>query len=78
MAKSSNVITIFGAVLALAGVAAFAIPQFSTHQTEEVAHIGDLKVQAQEETPHTIPPLVSGAAIVIGIVMIGAGVMRQQ
>jgi hypothetical protein len=78
MAGSANTLTIIGALLALGGIAAFAVPEFTTHQTEEVAHIGDLKVQANEEKSHVIPPLVSGGAIVIGIVLIGAGVMRRS
>jgi len=78
MASSNNSLVIFGAVLTIAGIAAFAIPQFTTHQNEEVAHIGDLKVQAQEETSHTIPPLVSGGAVLIGLILIGVGALRRQ
>jgi uncharacterized membrane protein HdeD (DUF308 family) len=72
MGRSS--ITIFGAILVLAGLIAFAIPVFTTQQTEDVVRLGDLKVQATQQTSHEIPPLVSGGALVLGVVLIGAGV----
>jgi len=77
MGSSKNPLIIFGALLVLAGIVALAIPVFTTHQTEEVARIGDLKVQTQENTTHTIPPLVAGAAVALGIVLIGAGLFRK-
>jgi hypothetical protein len=72
MGRSS--ITIFGAILVLVGLIAFAIPVFTTQQTEDVVRLGDLKVQATQQTSHEIPPLVSGGALVLGVVLIGAGV----
>jgi uncharacterized membrane protein HdeD (DUF308 family) len=76
MGRSS--ITIFGAILVLAGLIAFAIPVFTTQQTEDVVRLGDLKVQATQQTSHEIPPLVSGGALVLGVVLIGAGVWRGR
>jgi hypothetical protein len=76
MGRSS--ITIFGAILVLVGLIAFAIPVFTTQQTEDVVRLGDLKVQATQQTSHEIPPLVSGGALVLGVVLIGAGVWRGR
>jgi hypothetical protein len=76
MGRSS--ITIFGAILVLAGLIAFAIPVFTTQQTEDVVRLGDLKVQATQQRSHEIPPLVSGGALVLGVVLIGAGVWRGR
>lgn len=77
MGRSMNMLMIAGAVLALLGVAGLAMPVFTTQQTTEVARLGDLKVQAREETSHAIPPLVSGSALVLGIILIGGGFYRR-
>lgn len=71
-------VTIVGAVIVLLRLLAFAIPIFTTSQTKEVAKVGDLKVQTQEQQPHVIPPLVSLGAIVVGAVMVGAGLLRGR
>jgi hypothetical protein len=79
MARSStNGLTIGGAILVLVGLAGFAVPMFTTQQTTDVARIGDLKIQAMESTSHVIPPLVSGGVLVLGIVLIGAGLFTRR
>jgi hypothetical protein len=54
-----------------------AIPVFTTSQTRDVAKIGDLKIQANEQTSHVVPPMLAGGALVIGLVMLGAGYIRN-
>jgi drug/metabolite transporter (DMT)-like permease len=72
-------IVIFGAVLAMLGLLAFAMPSFNTEETKDVVKLGDLRVQAKTEEPHFIPPIVSEGAMLLGIVLIGAGlVMNRQ
>ena len=71
-------LVIAGAILVLLGIIGFAIPVFQTKETKDVARVGDLKLQATETTSHVIPPIVSGAAIVLGIVLIGAGYFRKS
>ena len=73
-----NGLVIGGVVFILLGLAGFAIPIFTTQQTKEVARVGDLKLQTTENTPHVIPPIVSGGAVVLGIVLIGAGLYRKR
>ena len=78
MGRSTNILVIFGALLALLGIVGLAIPVFTTTQTNEVARIGDLKIQTQENASHAIPPLVSGGALVLGIILIGGGLFRRR
>ncbi|MFZ2059754.1 MAG: hypothetical protein WAU82_01960, partial [Candidatus Binatus sp.] len=62
-------------MLAILGLVAFAMPSFNTEETKDVVKLGDLKVQAKTEEPHVIPPIVSEGAILLGILLIGAGVV---
>ena len=73
-----NPLTLFGALLLLIGLAAFAIPVFTTQQTTDVARIGDLKLQTTESKSFVIPPLVSGGALVLGVLLIGAGLYQKR
>jgi hypothetical protein len=73
-----NGLVIAGVLVFLLGVAGLAVPYFTTQQTKDVARLGDLKLQTTETTPHAIPPLLSGGAVLLGIVLIGAGVSRRS
>ena len=73
-----NGLTIAGVALVLPGLVGFAIPIFTTQQTKDVARIGDLKLQSTESTSHVIPPIVSGGALVLGVMLIGAGLYRKR
>ena len=66
-------VILFGGIIALLGLVAFAIPSFNTERNQDVVKFGDLKVQAKTEEPHFIPPVVSVGAMVLGVVLIGAG-----
>ena len=76
--SATNGLTIAGAVLVLLGLVAFAIPVFTTQQTTDVARIGDLKLQTTENTSYVIPPLLSGGALILGVVLIGAGFYQKR
>lgn len=71
-------LSIVGAILIVLGLLGFAIPYFTTEQTKDVAKLGDLKIQTTESTSHAIPPFLSGGALVLGVVLIGAGVYRTR
>ena len=71
-------IALAGLVLIALGAVSFAIPMFTTSQTKDVANIGDLKLQTTQSTSYAIPPLASAGAVVVGIVLLGAGLMRRQ
>jgi hypothetical protein len=71
-------IVIIGAILVILGLVGLATPVFTTSQTKNVATLGDLKVQATEQTPHSIPPLLSGGVMILGVVLVGAGLYRNR
>ena len=75
---SMSALTLGGAALVLVGLLAFAIPVFTTQQTKDVARIGDLKVQTTEDKSYVIPPFLSGGALILGIVLIGAGFYQKR
>jgi len=73
-----NGLVLVGAVLAIIGLIGLAIPVFTTSQTKNVANIGSLNIQSTEDTSHSIPPIVSGGVLILGIVLIGAGFYRKS
>lgn len=73
-----NTLMLSGALLALLGIAGLASPVFTTRQTTDVARIGELRIQTQEESSHAIPPLVSGGALILGVILIGGGFYRRR
>ena len=73
-----NGLIIIGLILVVLGVVGFAIPVFTTQETKEVARIGDLTLQNTEDTSHTIPPLLAGGALIVGLVLIGASLYRKH
>jgi hypothetical protein len=66
-------IIILGALIALSGLVAFAIPSFNTENTKDVVKFGDVKVQAKTQEEHQIPPALSEGAIALGVLLICAG-----
>ena len=77
-ALSKNGLMTAGAILAVLGVLALAIPAFTTTETKDVAKIGDLKVTKQEDTRHIVPPFVGPAALVVGLALIGVAVFARR
>lgn len=73
-----NPLLIAGMVIAVLGFLAFALGGFSITQRETKLQVGDLKVTAETQRNFPIPPIVSIGAIVIGVVLIGAAVMRNR
>jgi hypothetical protein len=73
-----NGLIVAGAVLVILGLIGFAIPIFTTQQTTEVAKIGDLKIQNTESTTHNIQPILSGGALLLGVVLAGAGFYQKR
>ena len=73
-----NGLLIFGVVLLIVGLVGLAIPVFTTQKTEDVAKIGGLKIQTTEDTSHSIPPILSGGVLALGVVLIGLGLYRKR
>ncbi len=73
-----NGLMIVGVIFLIAGLLGFAIPVFTTQKTEEVVRLGDMKIQSTQDVSHSIPPLLSGGASVLGAVLIGMGLYKKQ
>jgi len=76
--SSISALMIAGAILALLGILGLAIPEFTTQHTDQVAKIGPLQVNATQHEEHFVPPAVAGGALVLGLVLLGAGFMRRR
>lgn len=68
--------TIVGAVLIAAGVLALAYKGFNYTSQETVLQIGSVKATAETEKSVPIPMWAGIAAIVAGVLVIGAGMRR--
>jgi len=73
-----NGLIIGGAVLVLLGLLGFAVPIFTTQHTRDVAKVGDLTLQSREDTSYVIPPILSGGALLVGAMLIGAAVYQKR
>jgi hypothetical protein len=69
---------IAGAILALLGIIGLAVPEFTTQHTADVAKVGPLQVQTTQRESHFVPPAVSGGALVLGVVLLGAGLYQRR
>jgi hypothetical protein len=67
-----------GAVLTLLGVLGLAAPVFTTSQTKNVVDLGDLKIQSTEHSTHSVPQALSAAVLLLGVVMVGAGLYQKR
>jgi hypothetical protein len=67
-----------GAILAIVGLILLAYPFFTTTQTKDVANVGPIHVQENEQQTHMIPPILSGGILAIGVVMLAGGLMKSQ
>jgi len=66
-------ITWFGAVIVLLGMLGLAIPVFTTSGTENLAQVGSVQIQDTEQSMPVIPQILSAGVLVLGLLMIGAG-----
>lgn len=73
-----NVMLIVGVILVVVGLLGFVFPVFTTQKTEDVVRIGALKIQNTQDTPHTIPPLLSGGVLVLGTILIGTSLYKKR
>jgi hypothetical protein len=68
----------FGAILALLGIIGLAVPVFTTSETKDVAKFGDVKIQSTEQSTHVVPQVLSAGALVLGVILIGAGAYAKR
>jgi hypothetical protein len=67
-----------GAILAILGFVLLAYPFFTTQQTKEVAHVGPLHVEENEQQTHMIPPIMSGGLLAVGAILLAGGLMKRD
>ncbi len=72
-----STLKIFGLVLIGLGLLGFAMPFFTTHENKEIASVGDVKLQANEEETYTIPPVLAGGVLIVGVILVGAGLFKR-
>ena len=72
-----NKLAIIGLILVGLGIVGFAVPAFQTRETKDVAHVGDVHLEANVNETHSIPPLAAGGVLVLGVVLLGAGMMKR-
>lgn len=71
-AGARNLVLLAGAILAICGVLAIAVPYFTTTKTTDVAKIAGVQLAVTEQTDHRIPPWAGPAALIAGIAMLAA------
>jgi hypothetical protein len=76
--KPMKPITWLGVFIALLGVLGLAIPVFTTSQTRDVASLGDIKIQSTEQSTHVVPMALSAGGLLLGLVLVGAGVYTRR
>lgn len=67
-----------GILLVVLGLIGFVLGGFSFTQTDEVADLGEFELNREETRSVHIPPIASGAAVAVGLVLIVAGSMKPK
>lgn len=67
-----------GIILVILGLVGFVLGGVTFTQTEEVADLGSVEVEREEQRAVNIPPLVSGGAVAVGLAFIVAGFMKPK
>ena len=72
-------ITVLGLVLAIIGLVLLAYPVFTTSQTKDVAKVGPLHLQENQQQEHVVPPLLSGGLLAIAVLLVAGDLfVRRQ
>jgi hypothetical protein len=67
-----------GVLLALTGILGLAVPVFTTSETKNVVNMGDLKIQNTEHSTHVVPEALSAGVLILGVVLIDAGLYQKS
>lgn len=73
-----SAISIIGLVLVILGIVALGYQGFTYTQQQKVAEVGNIQITADTQKHVYIPPVLSGASIVVGIVLVVVGRMRVK
>ncbi|MFO7444912.1 MAG: hypothetical protein R6W90_01035 [Ignavibacteriaceae bacterium] len=69
--------TIVGIVLIVLGVLGFIFKGISFTKTEEVVDLGPIEIESKETETLPVPEILSGIAIVGGIVLVAVGARKK-
>jgi hypothetical protein len=69
---------IAGVILIVLGLAALLVGGIPYKKTESLAQFGDMKMQVTEKKQLTVPPVLSGLAILAGAALLFAGGRRSD
>jgi hypothetical protein len=70
-------IKFIGIALIGLGILGFLVPAFTTRENKEVARVGDVQLNAKEDETHVVPPILAGGVLVVGVVLLGAGLFKR-
>jgi uncharacterized membrane protein HdeD (DUF308 family) len=65
--------SIFGIILIILGLVALGYQGITYTKQDKVAQIGDVKITAEKEHTVYFPPILGGAALIAGIVLVAIG-----
>lgn len=68
---------IVGAIFLALGAIGLVYPYITTQHTEDVAKVGDFKIQTTEREHHRVPQALAGGLLVLGVVLVVAGIARK-
>lgn len=71
-----SVTTLVGIILLLVGIISLGYQGFSYTQREKVAEIGNVQITADTKKTVYFPPILGGAAIVAGVILVIVGRRR--
>lgn len=69
--------TIIGIILIVLGVLGFIFKGITYTEKEEVADLGPIELQSEEQETIPIPEILSGIAVVGGIVLVAVGARKN-
>ena len=69
---------IVGILLVVLGILGFIFGGISWTETEQVADIGPLEIETEQEETLPIGPLASGVAVVAGLVLVGVDLRKSS
>jgi len=65
-----SITNLIGILLILFGIAALGYQGFTYTKPEKIAQFGDIQVTQDTERTVYFPPLISGAAVLVGIILV--------
>lgn len=77
MVAGMNIQSIVGIVMIIAGGALLAYGGFTTTSRENIIDAGPIKIQADVEEQHRVPPVVSWALLGGGVAVLVLGVKKK-